>query len=278
MKRQRSASGVSIGLRKSMVSVQKKQEVLNKSNSSEFTVKVANTLEERETVFQLGYQVYLKKGFTGENTNEWLIRSYDACEETVILIVQDKNKNLAGSVTLVFDGSCNLPAEKLYHSEIRSLKNNGEKLVEISRLVISPEYRNSNEILFLLFNYLAIYCHHIKKYTYLTVQVNPRHKNYYKALLKFDEMGIEKVSPYLKYAPAVLLTLPISRYQAEVKKYASNKNDNIKERSLYSYSIKPSQELLVAEYLEKQVKPISFAEKMYFGLQNLELVELTVFK
>ena len=33
----------------------------------EFTIKIANTLEERETVFNLGYQVYLEKGYNKEN-------------------------------------------------------------------------------------------------------------------------------------------------------------------------------------------------------------------
>lgn len=268
MVRRHTESGVSIGIRNTIASLDNGSELVQMPKPAEFTIKVANTLEEREAVFNLGYKIYLEKGFVGENIQEWLVRNYDATKETVILIVQDKEKNIAGSVTLVFDGDCELPAQKMYREEIQSLKAKGSKMVEISRLIINPDYRNSKEILLLLFNYLAIYSFHVKKYTCLTVQVNPRHKNYYKALLGFDEIGAEKVSPHLKNAPAVLLHLPLAYYQSEVKRIAGTFDQNKKERSLYPHFLKSEQENLVAHYLQKQVKPISLEEKIYFGFSD----------
>ena len=79
--------------------------------------------------------------------------------------------------------------------------------MEISRLVINPEYRNAKEILQLLINNLAIYAHHVKGYSSLVKQVNPRHIAYYKTLLKFEEMGAEKPCRSMQNAPAVLLQL-----------------------------------------------------------------------
>ena len=149
LKKQRS-SGVSIGIKKTMHSLNGGNRLIELTKPAEFIVKIANTLEEREAVFFFCYQVYLKKGFINENPQEWLVRNYDACNETVILIVQDKDKNIAGSVTLVFDGACTLPAEKIYGDEIMALKSSGNRIVEISRLIVSPEYRNSKEILLLL--------------------------------------------------------------------------------------------------------------------------------
>ena len=268
MVRRQTSSGVSIGMRRTMSAHKNGVALIEKPKPAEFTIKVANTLEEREAVFKLGYKVYLEKGFIGESPQEWLVRNYDASSETVILIVQDKEKNIAGSVTLVFDGDCKLPAEKMYHEEMLSLKSQGSKIVEISRLVINPDYRNSKETLLLLFNYLAIYSYHIKSYTCLTVQVNPRHKSYYKALLGFDEIGIEKVSPHLKNAPAVMLYLPLAIYQSEVKRIAGTYDQNKKERSLYPYFIKPDQEKLVANYLKNQVKEMTTEEKLYFGFSE----------
>ncbi len=268
MVRRQTESGVSIGIRKTITSLQNGTKLIEMTKPAEFTIKIANTLEEREAVFNLGYKIYLEKGFVGENPQEWLVRNYDATSETVILIVQDKEKNIVGSVTLVFAGDCSLPAEKMYREEIKALQDNGRKLVEISRLVINPDYRNSKEILLLLFNYLAIYCFHVKNYTCLTVQVNPRHQSYYKALLGFEEIGGEKASPHLKNAPAVLLHLPLSFYQSEVKRLAGTQDQNKKERSLYPHFLKLDQEKLVAHYLQKQVKPISQEEKTYFGFTD----------
>ena len=117
-------------------------------------------------------------------------------------------------------------------------------------------------------NYLAIYSYHVKKYSSLIIQVNPRHKNYYKSLLNFDEIGAEKSCPIVQNAPAVLLHLPLSRYQSEVIRYSKNFEHHKRERSLYPHFLKPEQEKLVAHYLQKQFKPISSEEKMYFGFSE----------
>lgn len=242
--------------------------LVEKQNQKDFIIKIANTLEERESVFRLAYEVYLKKGFIKPNYSEWLVQNYDAMKTTIILSVWDKNKKLAGSLTLIFDESMKLPAEKIYSNEIKELKMKGENLLEVSRLVVSQEFRNSKEILLLLFNYLMIYSFHVMKYTGMVIEVNPRHKEYYKSLLKFDEIGIEKACPSVENAPAVLLHLPLHRYQSEIHYYANSSLSPAKERSLYPHFLKPEQEKLVAHFLEKQAKPISSEEKTYFGFSE----------
>lgn len=256
-------TGLSKAIQQTLCDIEDKNKMMQKK--PEFFIKVANTLTERESVFKLAYQIYLEKGYINVNENEWLVQSYDAFPETVILLVQDQNRKIAGSLTLVFGEDSKLPVEKIYKEEVKSLKMKGEKLVEISRLVISHEYRNSKEVLLLLTNYLMIYCYYIKKYSSLIIEVNPRHKNYYKSLLNFDEIGVEKLCPSVKNAPAVLLHLPLIRYQAEVYYFHKSPIENHKTRSLYAYFLRPEQEKLVAHYLEKQVKEISIEEKTYFG-------------
>lgn len=268
MIRSQTASSVSIGIKQSISLLRNGNSLIQKVNPGEFTIKIANTLSERAEVFKLGYQIYRKKGFIDENPDEWLLRYYDMEEETIILIVQNKEKQIIGSVTLVFDKNCQLPSEKLYKEEVNLIKKSGHRIAEISRLIIHPDHRNSKEILLLLFNYLAIYTYRVKKYSYLMIQVNPRHTSYYKLLLKFKEMGCQKLSPYLNDAPASLLILPTEVYQIEMQNLKINKLVAKKERSLYPYFLNQEQELLVAHYLKNQAKPISQAEKMYFGFSD----------
>lgn len=266
--RRETSSGVSMAIRSTLKSSKNGTQLIEKKVPSEFIIKVANTLEEREAVFNLGYKIYLEKGFIRPNPQEWLVQNYDASNETLILIVMDQYKKIAGSVTLVFDGSTRLPADKIYGEELRALRAAGNKMVELSRLVISPEYRNSKEILVLLFNYLAIYSYHVKNYSHLVVEVNPRHKNYYQMLLCFEELGGEKPCPSVQNAPANLLYLPLRKYRSEVIRCCQISDANKKERSLYPYFIKPEQEDLVAHYLRNQAKPISAEEKLYFGFSE----------
>lgn len=265
LNRRNRESGTSIGMKKTMASFQKGEPLFEKPKPGDFTIKVANTLEEREGVFRLGYKMYLQKGYIKENANQWLIQSYDSHQETAILIIQDKQKNIVGSVTLVFDGPSSLPAEKIYRDELNILRKNNEKIVEISRLVIDPQYKNSKEILVLLFNYLYIYSYMVKKYTCLAIEVNPRHIAYYQTLLDFTPIGKEKACPIVQNAPAILMYVPLKHGQEKVLAISSGKVAEKNYRSLYNYFLKPEQQALVANYLEKQVRPMNQEEKMYFG-------------
>lgn len=270
MKPNQLKSGISIAIQKTLDSIHSNQPLAEDSKSKEFTIKIANSLSERESVFQLGYSVYLEKGYIQPNSQEWLIQPYDSDPQTIILIVQDKNKNLAGSLTLVFSESSILPSEKIYGTEINELRMRGEKLVEISRLIINPEFRNSKEVLILLFNYLAIFTYHIKHYSSLVIEVNPRHKAYYKSLLNFEEIGVEKPCPVVENAPAVLLYLPLTGYQSEVIRCKAVKEHNKRERSLYAYFLNHEQESLVVYYLVRQLKPMTAEEKQYFGISEIK--------
>lgn len=265
MNKRESISSVSVAIRKTLISLNSNESLIENKKKLEFSIKIANTLEEREAAYRMAYQVYRNKGYIQENANEWLLQPFDAARETVIFIVQDQQKNVAGSITLVFDGSVKLPADKIYKEELSNLRNMGKKITEISRLVISPDYRNSREILVLLFNYLAIYSYHVKHYDNLIIEVNPRHKEYYKAILCFDEIGSEKPCPQVQNAPAVLLNLPLLRFQSEVQRCHQKPLIEKKDRTLYPYFLKSVQENLVASYLEKQAKPMTADEKIYFG-------------
>lgn len=258
-------SGLSIAIKNTLYSFAKEEDLIEKVVPSEFSIKVANTLEEREAVFQLAYRIYLEKGFVKQNAGGKLINSYDADSETLILLVKDRKSNIVGSVTLVFDGSSRLPAEKIFKDELKSLKNNNGKIAEISRLVIDPKYRNSKEILLLLFNYLFIYANKVMKYNYLAIEVNPKHATYYTTLLQFRQIGSERPCPNVEKAPAVLLYIPLEIGVKEVLRESNSLEPVKKNRSLYQYFIKPEQEQLVAFYLRKQFRPISIEEKIYFG-------------
>ncbi|PCJ52371.1 MAG: hypothetical protein COA79_23760 [Planctomycetota bacterium] len=265
MQNKKNISGVSLALNKSMFSFNQKDKIKEKLLKPEFFIKVANTLKEREEVFRLAYQIYLEKGYLKENQSECLIQDYDFDPETVILIVKDNKNKIVGSLTMVFEDSSKLPAMKLFRKELNDIRFTKGKIAEISRLVIDKSYRNSKEILRLMINYLFIYTHHIKNYGSLAIQVNPRHVNYYKALLCFKEAGIPKACPQVQNAPAVLLSVSMSRYQSKLNYYSTASNKVKKDRSLYREFIKPDQEKLVANYLEKQVSPMTMEERIRFG-------------
>jgi len=108
----------------------------------------------------------------------------------------------------------------------------------------------------------------VKHYNSLSIQVNPRHKNYYKSILNFDEVGGLKPCPQVQNAPAILLYITEKKYQAEIMRQAALSQFDTKEHSLYRYFLNTAQEKLVAYYLKKQAKPMSAEEKLYFGFTS----------
>jgi len=261
-------SGVSIGIKMTSLALSEDSNLKTKINTSGFTVKIANTLEEREAVFKLGYQEYLKKGFINECSQEWLVRNYDIDPETIILVVKDKQNRIVGSVTLVFDLASKLPAEKIFSRDLSLLRQSGETIVEISRLVIDPQYRNSKEILVLLFNYLYIYSYKVKKYTSLIIEVNPRHKVFYQEIFHFNQIGIERACPSVQNSPATLMHLSLQKSRKTLIQIQNKQWNKERSRSLFQFFVNINQENLVAHYLEKQVKPMNSVEKSYFGFSE----------
>ena len=114
MQSKNALSGVSIAIRNTLASSLQSGPIIDKQSPSEFSIKVANTLEEREAVFQLSYQVYLEKGYVKENSYQWLVQDYDRLSDTVIFIVKDRAGHIAGTATLVFRNSTTLPVEKTF--------------------------------------------------------------------------------------------------------------------------------------------------------------------
>jgi hypothetical protein len=203
-----------------------------------------------------------------------LVQNYDYQSETTILIVQDSQKNIIASVTMIFDGKAKIPADKIYANEINLLRKHNEKIVEISRLVINPEYRNSKEILVLLFNYLYIYSYHVKNYTCLAIEVNPRHTKYYETLLHFTAIGTEKPCPSVQSAPAILLKLSLKNSQNELIRIQNSITKEENDRSLYQYFVNTKQEPLVSQYIKNQINPMNEEEKIYFGHSESGLYQI----
>ena len=268
MKTRNTVSGVSSAIIKTMTSYENKIALLERQAKSEFSIKIANSLEERKETFHLAYQVYLGKEYVKLNPDEWLVNEYDQNESTTIFIVKDKSGKIIATATLVFSDDSILPAEHIYKNEIQEIKKSGSNIVEVSRLVIDQDYRNSKEILVLLFNYMFIYGYHVKRFDSTIIQVNPRHKDFYKKLLNFREVGEKKSCPIVQNAPAILLFLPLSFYYSEVMHQSSTLQESKKDRSLYPHFINTSQESLVIHYLRKMAKPISIEEKTYFGFSE----------
>lgn len=276
MNKHKKKSGVSCAINSILSNIKNNENVVEFDKPKNYRIKIANTLEDREAVYRLGYNVYLDKNFIKKNNTGWLIYPYDFETDTTILVVKDNSNKTVGSLTMVFDFDKKLPADNIFLDEINSLRFKSKKIVEISRLVIDPQFRNSKEILILLFNYLAIYSFLVKKYDTIIIEVNPRHIEYYKEALCFEEIGKTKLCPQVNNAPANLMMINSQIIQEQLHRCRTKKITDKKERSLYQYYINEKNEYIIADYLSKQTRPISYEEKQYFGFSESGLMKALI--
>lgn len=233
-----------------------------------FSIRVANDRESRARAYRLGYAVYHDKGYVAARAEDLLVEPYDSQPRTFTVLASTEGEKDAGTATLVFDSADGLPSEEIYRAEVARLRENGCRLVEATRLAIREDYRNSKLLLARLLNFIFLYARCVEGCTDLVCAVNPRHVPFYVRLLKFEELGPQKVCGRVQGAPAVLLRLDLGVYAREVQRVHAPPSCNAhrRDRSAYSNFMPSGEERTVADFLKMQVRTMSESDLRYFGL------------
>ena len=266
--RLRRPSAVSQALRAIRADVDKGEAMWDMSAPGEttgFCIRVAASRDTRGRAYRLAQRVYHGCGYVPDR-DALNVTAFDADSQTITLLVQDLNQRDAATITLVFDSTAGLPCDEIYGDELNSLRTQGRRLVEVTRLAICEEYQHSKLLLVRLFNFIYIFARHIKRFDDFVIEVNPRHVNYYRRLLCFEQFGPERPCPRVQDAPAVLLRLELS--VAEEVRRAESKGAATNERTLYPYFYSSQEEGAAAEFLTQQHRPMSEADMRFFGLKS----------
>lgn len=245
---------------------------VSKSPYEEYKISIANSRESRLQAFQLAYEVYLAKGYIPENKRKMLVSPSDSIPDTCIINIYDKDEAVA-SITLNFQEHSQLPCQELYSEEISPLLEKRVKLVEITRLVIKENHRHSNFLLAQLFQATFIYAYQIKNISNLVIEVNPRHVAFYQNLLGFTVLGNEKACERVNNAPAILLHLDLNYIQNNLEKFYRNDLIVSNRNKFFKFAMAEN----IAKSLKVEFKhdhrPISFMERIYFGIRNRNATE-----
>ena len=241
----------------------------SKGQPASYRLSTANNLRRRERAYALAHRVYQSCGYVSPDSGNGLcVSNYDAQPETITLLADDPSGSAAGTISLVFDSDAKLPCDELYSAEVNALRDAGRQVAEVTRLVIAENHRNSKVLLLRLINFSFIYAVHVRRFTDIVIEVNPRHVSYYRRLLFFKPIGIERPCARVNGAPAVLLHLDLSVYVREVLR-VGGAGASAKERTLYPHLFPIQDERAVAEFLVRHHKPMTADEARYFGLDPI---------
>lgn len=176
-----------------------------------------SNVEDLEKTFHLVYQAYVSKKFCQQNSLEWHYGIHNLLPESRAFIFRDPAGEIGGTLSLIPDNSLGLPMESIFMEEIRDLRNQNRRIVELGNLAYSAKsfIRKSSIIekhyklldVFSLFKITFDYARMIGA-TDVVIGVHPRHKNMYE-YLSFECISPVKSYPNANHNPAILMHLDI---------------------------------------------------------------------
>ena len=166
--------------------------------------------------------------------------SREVCPERITLATY-KEDTVIGTITVGFDTGAGLLVDELYKPEVDTLRQQGLRVCEFTKLAI--DHKNASKRMIAgLFQVASLYAVKIWGYTDIVIEVNPSHVSFYQRMLGFQQLGEERQCPRVG-APALLLRLDAVNYGARmVEQFAGHPELSRQERSLYPYFMSPREE------------------------------------
>jgi hypothetical protein len=177
-------------------------------------VKIACQRQEWEEAFQLVGTNYQARGYEPLSSIGLRFTRYHALPDTVVFIAKD-DAHVVATLTLVLDNTLlGLPMESTYDMEIRELRRQGGRLVEVTSLADRAlSLRDAYPVLLQLMRFMTQYCVS-RGATNLVIAVNPRHRTFYRQAMGFVPLGSLRPYPAVDNAPAEALCLNVPVLQA----------------------------------------------------------------
>lgn len=174
------------------------------------------------------------------------------------LVASDRSETV-GTITIGFDTEdAGLHCEDLFGAEAEGLRADGHRLCEFTKLAMDHVLA-AKPVLASLFHVAYLYAYRALGYDMLLIEVNPRHVGYYRRMLGFNRLGVERLNQRVM-APAVLLALDFRHSRTQIERFAGHPELGRAERSLYPYFFSAYEEAGILGRLRKSLPNAPFPE------------------
>ena len=195
-------------------------------------VRLADSVTQRNSARMLINKMYAWRGY-GENHNI-------PARPTHSTFTASDGDVLIGTLTLAVDSHTGLAADAIFQEEIDVFRRqSGAKVCELTKLAFNSTVP-SKPMLAALFHIVFIYGQRKHRCTDLFIEVHPRHRRFYQAMLGFKPIGEVKINTSVN-APAQLMVLKIAQIREKINQYAGQ-GDSASARSLYPFFFSPREE------------------------------------
>ena len=104
------------------------------------------------------------------------------------------------------------------------LEADGRRIVEFTKLAISGDVQ-SRQLTAALFHIAFICAYRIQQCSDICIEVNPRHVNFYKRMLGFQQLSEARENPKIQ-APSVLMSLDLREAAELIQQFAGMRREN----------------------------------------------------
>jgi hypothetical protein len=203
-----------------------------------FKIRLAHSNERVNSASMLVQRKYAGRGYESS--------AFQKEPERITLMAFQEDR-VVGTLTLGLGLSSPLLVEELYKPEIDTLRAQGHKVCELTKLAVD-QIHGSKRVLASLFHIAYIYGRVLQGHTDVVIEVNPRHVAFYKRMLGFTELGPERMCSRVN-APAVLLRLELDYVDQQIALLGGRSDAAGGVRSLYPYFFNKSDEIGITQRL-----------------------------
>jgi hypothetical protein len=200
-------------------------------NERVFGIRAADIEEGRNSASMLISKMYTWRGYGGNH-------HVGSDPNRITLTATDKGE-VIGTVSIGVDSQVGLLVDQVFKDRIDTYRNEG-KVCEIIKLAVDPGVK-SMAVLASLFHVAFIYARDLHGCSEIFIEVNPRHRRFYEAMLDFRVECETRSNPRVQ-APAVLLRANTAYGTEQIAKRAGRSENPGNDRSLFPYFFSPREE------------------------------------
>ncbi len=164
------------------------------------------------------------------------------------------DEEVVGTITLGIDSPNGLAIDSLFKNEVDEFrKAPGAHICELTKFAFESEDASSNNShLAALFHTVFLYGIHNYDCTDLFIEVNPRHRRFYQAMLGFQPIGDLRKNPSVD-APSQLMWINVSKIAEQIAQHSLNLTKT-PSRSLYSLFLSEAEQAIIKSRLDLRRK------------------------
>ncbi len=168
-----------------------------------FAIRLADSNDIRNPASMLIKQRYSWRGYSIPS------HTLQSDPESITLVATSPEGKAFGTLGVRLDWG-NLLSSDSFPDEVNQKRVEGHKLCEVGSFAVES---GDGFVLGALFHTAYIYLHHLHGATYILIEINPRHLNFYTKKLGFSVLSEQRVCDRAQ-APAILLGISTSEIEA----------------------------------------------------------------